>query len=128
MIAKPGQPYYGLSEVKSFAQLREWANGVMSLAGVGDFYSAEVFSANCTRSARKDAFWEVESADMGANRADSGSTSFWVEWACYVAANWGAAAVVHAGRVQGNHAAQSAVLVPLFQEAASRINALVQND
>lgn len=93
-----------------------------------EFYDKETFTRNCTWSHSKDKFWEMDSQDMGANRADSGSRSFWVEWACYLVATRGSEALEYAVKVQGELSRQFVALVPQIQQAASAINALVNHE
>jgi hypothetical protein len=116
-----------IETVTDMETLRAWANAQMRYASE-EFYDADTFDKNCTRSARKDTFWEVDSPDMGSNRAQSGSISFYVEWACYVASNWGVDAVIYAGKVQDRMAAQYQALLPRINAAASAINALVRHE
>ena len=109
-----------LPENNSPDTLRAWANAQMAFASA-EFYSAEQFAQNCTASHRADSFWEVRSPDMGANRAGSGSTSFWVEWACYIAATRGLTMLRVALATQDETAAQAMALLPTIREATHRI-------
>jgi len=73
-------------------------------------------------------FWELDSEDFGADRACSGSRTFWFEWALACTKVHGPGAVDRGGQKQDEVAAEFWEAVPRVQEAAARIAALVRHD
>lgn len=112
-----------LPNTNELETLRQWANAEMAYVRP-EFYTADVFAKNCERTESKEVFWEMDSQDMGANRAGGGSISFFVEWACYLAATRGVDALHYALGVQDKLASQYAAKLPEIQAATHAIAVL----